>query len=182
MLLGDAVHTAHFSIGSGTKLAMEDSIALSTALETHADIERALNEYELERKPVVETFQRAALESQTYFETIERYLSLEPMQFAFQLLTRSGRITYDDLHFRDVRYGDAVDSWAGRVPNTKYQVTSTEGVDAGLEGSMPLIAPPPMFAPLRLREVTLPNRVAVVLDEHSVAPDNPTLPKVWGCC
>src|SRR5260370_38992225 len=108
VLLGDAVHTAHFSIGSGTKLAMEDAIALATALEQHADLETALNEYELERKPVVETFQRAAQESRTYFETLRRYLGLPPMQFTFQLLTRSGRITYDALHFVDVRFGDRV--------------------------------------------------------------------------
>ncbi|MDQ3928633.1 MAG: FAD-dependent monooxygenase, partial [Chloroflexota bacterium] len=106
VLMGDAAHTAHFSIGSGTKLAMEDAIALANALEQHSDIEKALNEYELERKPVVETFQRAAHESQTYFETLKRYLVLDPVPFAFQLLTRSGRITYDDLHFRDARFGD----------------------------------------------------------------------------
>ena len=93
VLLGDAAHTAHFSIGSGTKLAMEDAIALAGALEQYADLESALNAYEMERKPVVEVFQRAAAESQAYFETIKRYLGLEPMQFAFHLLTRSGRIT-----------------------------------------------------------------------------------------
>src|SRR5207248_10853753 len=108
VLLGDAVHTAHFSIGSGTKLAMEDAIALASALEQHANLESALNAYELERKPVVEIFQRAAQESQAYFETIKRYLGLDPMQFTFQLLTRSGRISYDDLRLRDPRFGDAV--------------------------------------------------------------------------
>src|SRR5207237_1867120 len=105
VLLGDSAHTAHFSIGSGTKLAMEDAIALAGALEQHSDLETALNEYELERKPVVEIFQNAARISQAYFETIKRYLSLEPMQFTFQLLTRSGRITYNDLKLRDPRFG-----------------------------------------------------------------------------
>ncbi|HEY0069372.1 MAG TPA: FAD-dependent monooxygenase [Chloroflexia bacterium] len=142
VLLGDAAHTAHFSIGSGTKLAMEDAIALANALEQHPDIVAALNEYEIERKPVVETFQRAAHESQTYFETLKRYLVLDPVPFAFQLLTRSGRITYDDLHFRDARFGDMVDRWMhGRGPFG--------------------FAPPPMFAPLQLRPVCLRNRVVM---------------------
>ncbi len=134
VLLGDAAHTAHFSIGSGTKLAMEDAIALATALEQHLDLEDALNAYELERKPVVEIFQHAAQVSQTYFETIKRYLCLEPMQFTFQLLTRSGRISYDDLRLRDTRFGDAVDRWYTQ----KFRHVSS------------VIAPPPLFAPLKL--------------------------------
>ncbi len=146
VLLGDAAHTAHFSIGSGTKLAMEDAVALASALEQHADLGTALNEYELERKPVVEIFQKAAQESQTYFETLKRYLNLAPMQFAFQLLTRSGRISYDDLRLRDARFGDAVDRWFA---------TSTNPANI----SRPLFAPPPLFAPLKLRELTLLNRV-----------------------
>src|SRR5947208_4288896 len=146
VLLGDAAHTAHFSIGSGTKLAMEDAIALATAIEQHPDIETALNEYELERKPVVEVFQRAAQESQTYFETIKRYLGLEPMQFTFQLLTRSGRISYDDLRLRDSRVGDALNRWAAEKAL----------------GISPLIAPPPLFMPLTLRKLRLTNRVVVL--------------------
>src|SRR6266571_1256839 len=146
VLLGDAVHTAHFSIGSGTKLAMEDAIALATAIEQHADLETALNEYELERKPVVEIFQDAAQVSQAYFETIKRYLGLEPMQFTFQLLTRSGRISYDDLRLRDSRFGDAVNCWAAEK----------------VLGISPLIAPPPLFMPLTLRQLRLPNRVVVL--------------------
>jgi anthraniloyl-CoA monooxygenase len=149
VLLGDAAHTAHFSIGSGTKLAMEDAIALATAMEQHADIESALNEYELERKPVVEIFQNAAQVSQRYFETIKRYLGLEPVQFAFQLLTRSGRISYDDLRLRDPRFGDAVDRWFTQK-NGNHQIS---------------VAPPPMFAPLTLQALTLPNRVAISLQE-----------------
>ncbi|MEO8971666.1 MAG: FAD-dependent monooxygenase, partial [Ktedonobacteraceae bacterium] len=121
VLLGDAIHTAHFSIGSGTKLAMEDAIALASALEQHSDIETALNAYEIERKPVVEIFQKAAQESQTYFETIKRYLNLDPMQFTFQLLTRSGRISYDDLHLRDPRYGDSVDRWYAQKASAELQ-------------------------------------------------------------
>jgi len=152
VLLGDAVHTAHFSIGSGTKLAMEDAIALAGALEQHHDLETALNEYELERKPVVETFQRAASESRTYFETLKRYLNLDPLQFTFQLLTRSGRISYDDLRLRDPRFGDAVDRWY------------TEKALFGAAGGGILFAPPPMFTLVRLRTLTLPNRI--VLYQH----------------
>ncbi len=148
VLLGDAAHTAHFSIGSGTKLAMEDAIALANALEQHNDLETALNEYEAERKPVVEVFQRAAQESQTYFETIKRYLGLDLMQFTFQLLTRSGRISYDDLRLRDARFGDAVDRW--------YMEKAS--------GTHVIVAPPPMFTPLKLRGLTLPNRVVLLQD------------------
>ncbi len=146
VLLGDAAHTAHFSIGSGTKLAMEDAIALASALEQQRDLEAALNDYELERKPVVEVFQNAAQESQTYFETIKRYLGLEPMQFTFQLLTRSGRISYDDLRLRDSRFGDALNRWSAEKAL----------------GISPLIAPPPLFMPLTLRKLKLTNRVVVL--------------------
>src|SRR5581483_10633949 len=106
-----AAHTAHFSIGSGTKLAMEDAISLANALDLYADLDRALTEYELERRPVVESLQRAARESREYFEGTKRYASMPPHQFAFNLLTRSGRITYDDLRLRDPHFGDGVDRW-----------------------------------------------------------------------
>ncbi|MFL5652876.1 MAG: FAD-dependent monooxygenase [Ktedonobacteraceae bacterium] len=158
VLLGDAAHTAHFSIGSGTRLAMEDAIALATAIEQHPDLEIALNEYELERKPVVEVFQRAAHESQTYFETIKRYLNLEPVQFTFQLLTRSGRISYDDLRLRDTHFGDAVDRWFTRQAS----------------GHSLIAAPPPMFTPLKLRELALPNRL--VLSPLSTCPAQDGIP------
>jgi len=159
VLLGDAAHTAHFSIGSGTKLAMEDAIALAGALEQHTDLESALNTYELERKPVVEIFQRAAAESQSYFETIKRYLGLEPVQFAFQLLTRSGRITYDDLRFRDVRFGEAVDRWHAQQACEATQQTTQGG--GSREAIHPIFAPSPMFNTLTLRSLTLPNRLAL---------------------
>ena len=164
VLLGDAAHTAHFSIGSGTKLAMEDAIALATALEQHQEIEAALNAYEMERKPVVEVFQNAAQESQIYFETIKRYLNLEPMPFAFQLLTRSGRISYDDLRLRDPRFGDAVDRWWVQ----KAQET------IGQSSHHTIVAQPPMFTPLRLRHLTLSNRV--VLSPSSPPPAHDGMP------
>jgi anthraniloyl-CoA monooxygenase len=158
VLLGDAIHTAHFSIGSGTKLAMEDAIALASALEQHTDLETALNEYELERKPVVEIFQKAARESQAYFETLKRYLTLDPMQFTFNLLTRSGRITYDDLRSRDQRFGDIVDRWNAQQASSKLGIATGCHPERS-EGSV--VAPPPRFTPLRLRSVQLSNRVVL---------------------
>src|SRR5215208_4064432 len=118
-LLGDAAHTAHFSIGSGTKLAMEDAIALSNALRDSADLPAALTAYEQERKPIVERFQRAAQESLTWFEHVRRYTyarpatprtptaeperppGFEPLQLAVSLLTRSRKVSYDNLKLRD---------------------------------------------------------------------------------
>lgn len=150
VLLGDSAHTAHFSIGSGTKLAMEDAIALAGALERYPNLATALDEYELERRPVVEVFQKAAQESQTYFETLKRYLNLAPMPFAFQLLTRSGRISYDDLRLRDIRFGQAVDRWfAGSV--CEERPTHAQSI----------FAQAPLFTPFKARELTLPNRVVV---------------------
>ena len=146
VLVGDAAHTAHFSIGSGTKLAMEDSIALVNALQVKDTIPAALGEYQLERKPRVERFQEAARQSQTYFENTRRYQHMEPLQFAFHLLSRSGRIDYDDLRMRDRHFVGAVDRW----------FTARSG-----DGKMPTIAAPPSFAPMRLGSKTLPNRVAV---------------------
>ena len=147
VLVGDAAHTAHFSIGSGTKLAMEDSIALANALETKPDVPSALVEYQLERKPRVERFQDAARQSQEYFENTGAYRNMEPLQFAFNLLSRSGRIDYDDLRVRDPHFVGAVDRWF-------FERTRPAGRSA-------LLAPPPAFAPLRLRGVDIPNRVAV---------------------
>jgi anthraniloyl-CoA monooxygenase len=156
VLLGDAIHTAHFSIGSGTKLAMEDAIALASALEQHADLETALNEYELERKPVVEIFQKAARESQSYFETLKRYMTLDPLPFTFNLLTRSGRITYDDLRLRDQRFGDLVDRWYANKATSQSYIEHSSGLH-----SQTLFAPPPLFTSLILRNVHIPNRVAL---------------------
>ncbi len=140
VLLGDAAHTAHFSIGSGTKLAMEDAIALARAVERHGENRAAaLAEYEAERRPVVERFQEAAAESRTYFEHAGRYVHLPTPQFAFNLLTRSGRIDHDVLRIRDAAYLDGVDRW--------------------FAGTADVVAPPPLFTPLELRGVTFRNRV-----------------------
>lgn len=152
VLLGDAAHTAHFSIGSGTKLAMEDAIALTSALEQYSDLATALNAYEVERKPVVELFQRAAQESQSYFETLKYHLGLPPPQFAFHLLTRSGRISYDDLTVRDARFTGKIDRWYAHHAHTS---------STGSHTTPALIAPAPLFAPLRLRSLTLSGRVVL---------------------
>ncbi|HEU5438024.1 MAG TPA: FAD-dependent monooxygenase [Ktedonobacterales bacterium] len=148
VLLGDSAHTAHFSIGSGTKLAMEDAIALANAIEQHPDLTTALAGYEMVRRPVVETLQAAAAESQAYFEGVRRYSRLEPVEFAFNLLTRSRRISYDDLRLRDPRFGELVDRWFER----HYWAHEHKRVYS-------LIAPAPMLTPLALRGLTLPNRV-----------------------
>ena len=168
VLLGDAAHTAHFSIGSGTKLAMEDAIALAGTLEQHTDLKTALNAYELERKPVVEVFQRAASESQGYFETIKRYLCLEPAQFAFQLLTRSGRITYDDLRFRDVRFGEAVDRW-----HLQQTILVNKKALPPEQQPQRLFAPAPMFNPLQLRSLMIPNRLILARAVEGTPSDPP---------
>jgi anthraniloyl-CoA monooxygenase len=148
VLLGDAAHTAHFSIGSGTKLAMEDSIALGDALRRHRDLPAALNDYEMERQPIVERFQEAALESSSYFEHVTRYAHFDPRQFAFNLLTRSRRITYINLTQRDPELVRTVDSW--------FSAAATGSPDGAVR-----LSPPPMFAPFRIGDLTLPNRVAV---------------------
>jgi anthraniloyl-CoA monooxygenase len=143
VLLGDAAHTAHFSIGSGTKLAMEDAISLATALTRHHTLDDALTEYELDRQPTVERFQEAATESAAYFARTATYTSFEPLQFAFNLLTRSGRVTHTNLTQRDPDLIRDLDSWF------------TNGSDA-LPGS---VAAPPLFAPLHRNSTRLPNRL-----------------------
>ena len=106
VLLGDAAHTAHFSVGSGTKLALEDAIALARALEQQADLPAALRSYEAERVLEVLKIQNAARNSTEWFENVERYTRLEPEQFAYSLLTRSQRISHENLRLRDKRPGE----------------------------------------------------------------------------
>ena len=101
VLLGDALHTAHFSIGSGTKLAMEDSIALARALINSHDIPSALAEFEDARKPVIEEYQQAAHESRLWFENARGYVHLPPAQLAYSIMTRSKRVTHESLKKRD---------------------------------------------------------------------------------
>ena len=146
VIIGDAAHTAHFSIGSGTKLAMEDALALAACLHENRGVEAALAAYETERRPVVESAQRAAQASLEWFESIGQYTRQEPLQFAFNLLTRSRRVTYSNLEVRDPEFVQRVEKWFS--PDH----TST----------------PPMFVPIHLRDVGLTNRVIVsAMDMYS---------------
>ena len=149
-LIGDAAHTAHFSVGSGTKLAMEDGIALTAALERARDVPSALALYEEERKPEVQSLQRAAQASLQWFEGTERYMETEPVQFAFNLLTRSLRITHEDLKIRDPAFTATVDRWYAA------EAARQSGEDVPLDPP-----PPPLFTPYRLRGLVLRNRVVV---------------------
>ncbi|PVE04090.1 salicylyl-CoA 5-hydroxylase [Streptomyces scopuliridis RB72] len=138
VLIGDAAHTAHFSIGSGTKLAVEDALALAACIEERPELPDALAAYESERRPVVESTQRAAAASLRWFEELATYTDQPPRQFAFGLLTRSRRVTHDNLRLRDPDFTRAVERDFGCPPGT-----------------------PPMFTPFRLRGLTLRNRVVV---------------------
>ena len=150
VLMGDAVHTAHFSIGSGTRLGMLDSIALRDALVAESSVEAALSAYQEVRQPAVESLQRAAQASLEWFEATERYLDLDPVQFAFTLLTRSLRITHEDLRLRDPDFLVSVDALVADQAETQSRTHVSRRP-----------VPPPMFTPFRLREVVVPNRVVV---------------------
>ncbi|MBS0295999.1 MAG: bifunctional salicylyl-CoA 5-hydroxylase/oxidoreductase [Proteobacteria bacterium] len=145
VLLGDAAHTAHFSIGSGTKLAFEDAIKLAQVLHGGLPIDQGLEEYQTEREVEVLKLQSAARNSTEWFETLERYTSLEPLQFAYSLLTRSQRVSHENLRLRDKGFLEGVERWF-----------------AGQAIGRPVNEPiPPMFTPLTLREMTVRNRVVV---------------------
>jgi anthraniloyl-CoA monooxygenase len=155
VLLGDAAHTAHFSIGSGTKLAMEDALAMAACLHEHHDVVHALSAYEAERKAVVVSTQRAAQASLEWFENLGQYVHQDPLQFAFNILTRSRRVTYDNLRLRDPEFVSEVDVWFA---------AHAEARSAGAGGA----ATPPMFQPFRLRGLELKNRVIVsAMDMYS---------------
>ena len=153
VLIGDAAHTAHFSIGSGTKQALEDAISLVDAIVAESGrpaaegIPAALERYEQQRRPVAASLRRSAMTSLRWFERIDRYEGLPPEQFVFQLLTRSQRITYENLKLRDPDYVARVDAWF-------HASQAAAGNDAE-PGT------PPMFYPLSLRGMTLRNRIVV---------------------
>ncbi|MFV2040103.1 MAG: FAD-dependent monooxygenase, partial [Acidimicrobiales bacterium] len=111
VLLGDAAQTAHYSIGSGTKLALEDAISLADAIDSHDDLTVALKAFEEARRPEVESLQRAAATSEDWFQQVDRHAQLPFEQFAFSLLTRSQRVTYDNLRERDPDYVDETRRW-----------------------------------------------------------------------
>ncbi|HKB94422.1 MAG TPA: FAD-dependent monooxygenase, partial [Gaiellaceae bacterium] len=160
VLLGDAAHTAHFSIGSGTKLAMEDAIALVAALREvgTADVPRALAAYEGARRLDVAKLQRAARTSESWFEHSRRYLGQHPLAFSFNLMTRSKRITYDNLAARDPELVARVNRWYreahGPPPDGGTGVAAEREREAGT-------AAPPMFTPFRTRALELRNRIVV---------------------
>lgn len=164
VLLGDAAHTAHFSIGSGTKLAMEDATALAWALKDSDDnVAEALLSYEEDRRPIVESTQRAAQASLEWFEGISRYVGQSPPQFAFNLLTRSRRITYDNLKMRDPEFMRRVDEdFHSRLeePQLVPENDNLAGPAAAGSGTAPQLRPP-MFTTLKLRDLELINRVVV---------------------
>jgi len=146
ILLGDSAHTAHFSIGSGTKLALEDAIKLAEVLNRPGlSREAALDEYQAERTVEVLKLQNSARNSTEWFETLDRYLGFAPPQFAYSLLTRSQRVSHENLRLRDPVWLEGVERWfwdeAGGPPSKR--------------------AAPPMFAPYRLRDLTLANRIVV---------------------
>ena len=150
VLMGDAAHTAHFSVGSGTKMAMEDAIGLADALAV-LPVPAALEEYEQNRRVEVLKLQNAARNSTEWFENVARYATLPPEQFAYSLLTRSQRIGHENLRLRDTTYVDRIEQWfAGR-------------------------SAPPMFTPLRLRGLELRNRIAVSpMDMYSAIDGTPS--------
>ncbi len=153
-LLGDAAHTAHFSIGSGTKLALEDAIALNRALASAADVDAALDAYQAERKLEVLKLQNAARNSTEWFENVSRYTAMEAEQFTYSLLTRSQRLTHENLKVRDPEYIARMEAWLAR--KSEGMLESGPAVARGLD-----VAPPPMFTPFRVRGLTLSNRVVV---------------------
>ena len=104
MLIGDALHTAHFSIGSGTKLAIEDAIALAESFQQNTNVQDALNHFASTRRPVILDYQAAAFESMIWFENAKRYMHLSPLELAFTLMMRSGRVSYEDLKRRDPEF------------------------------------------------------------------------------
>ncbi len=144
VLMGDAAATAHFSIGSGTKLAMESGIALAEYLVSEPDMQAAFARYEEERRVEVLRLQSAARNSLEWFEDVERYLHLDPVQFTYSLLTRSQRISHENLRLRDKTWLENAERWffdqAGASSNTAHA---------------------PLFAPFKLRDCALKNRVVV---------------------
>jgi anthraniloyl-CoA monooxygenase len=144
--MGDAAHTAHFSIGSGTKLALEDAIGLAQSIDRHGeDIPAALAAYEAERRVEVLKLQSAARNSTEWFENVARYTQLEPEQFAYSLLTRSQRISHENLRLRDRAWLEGIEGWLA----------------ARADHGTPNRPIPPMFLPFKLRDMTLANRIVV---------------------
>ena len=157
VLIGDAAHSAHFSIGSGTKLAMEDSISLANNV-AQSDLSSALQAYQSERMTEALKLQNAARNSMEWFENVRRYVHLEPDQFAYSLLTRSQRVSHENLRLRDRKYLEGVERW--------FASRAESGAVRG--------AVPPMFTPFTLRGMKLINRIAVSpMDMYSAVDGTP---------
>ena len=156
VLVGDAKATAHFSIGSGTKLAMEDAISLFDFIKSENNIEKALSRYDTGRREEVEKTQHAANVSLAWFEHMRRYWDMDPLQFAFGVMSRSKQITWENLELRDPEFVRQVQDWfAGKARD--------QGFDVDLANP-----PVPMFTPFRLRGMVLENRVVVSpMDQYS---------------
>lgn len=149
VLMGDAAHTAHFSIGSGTKLALEDAIELSNAIRTHPDdLGQALHHYQEVRSVEVLKIQNAARNSTEWFENVARYADFPPAQFAYSLLTRSQRISHENLRLRDADWLEGYERWLAEAAGVPASVSSQQAV-------------PPMLTPYTVRDVTLKNRIVV---------------------
>jgi anthraniloyl-CoA monooxygenase len=156
VLVGDAKATAHFSIGSGTKLAMEDAIALFEAFKKNSEVKRALTVYDTARREEVEKTQHAANVSLAWFEHMKRYWGMEPVQFAFGVMSRSKQITWENLELRDPRFIREIHRWFA-------QKVTAQGFDIDLANP-----PVPMFTPFRLRDMVVENRVVVSpMDQYS---------------
>src|SRR2546421_2698630 len=156
VLVGDAKATAHFSIGSGTKLAMEDAIALFEAFRKHPDAKKALTLYDSVRREEVEKTQHAANVSLAWFENMKRYWGMDPEQFAFGVMSRSKQITWENLELRDEAFVRRVHRWFAHK-------VKKQGFDIDLANP-----PVPMFTPFRLRDMVFENRVVVSpMDQYS---------------
>ncbi|WP_435102006.1 bifunctional salicylyl-CoA 5-hydroxylase/oxidoreductase [Arhodomonas sp. AD133] len=163
VLLGDAQHTAHFSIGSGTKLAMESAIALFESVKTTGDVPAALEDFEASRRTEVEITQHAADVSLAWFENIDRHWGMDPEPFAFALMSRAKKLTYENLELRDSAFVERCNRWfVARERERGFDVA---------DGT------PPMFTPFTLRELTLANRVVVSPMAQYMAEDG--LPDDW---
>ena len=145
VLMGDAAATGHFSIGSGSRLAFDSAIALADYLHSEHDMQAAFERYQEERRLEVLRLQSAARNSLEWFENVERYLDLDPIQFNYSLLTRSQRISHENLRERDPKWLEQAERW--------FQTR------AGVSEDAPVRAP--MFAPYQMRDMTLKNRIVV---------------------
>ena len=162
VLVGDAKATAHFSIGSGTKLAMEDAIALFEAFRKQGGVKPALAHYDSQRREDVEKTQHAADVSLAWFENMPRYWGMDPLQFAFGVMSRSKQITYENVRLRDEKFLSDVTNWFA-------QKVKAQGFDVDLANP-----PPPMFLPFRLRGMTLENVVVSPMDQYMAVDGMPT--------